>query len=465
MEIARAAASRSASSRTMQGSLPPSSRVIFFRPSAAFAITFLPVGVEPVRAILRVSGWPTIASPVACPTTTLTTPSGRPPSIRASMHARVARGVVLAGFSTTVLPAAIAGATLLAARVSGKFHGTIAPQTPIGLRTTSPYVVRSGSRTYCPWILSARSANQPMFSPNRLASRRDSSSVLPCSLVRMTAISSTFLSMWSAALWRISRRWLAGSFDQVANALAAACAALSTSAASPAGTSSTTSPVAGLRTSYVLPDAALVRSPSMIIVAMRHTPVGSFGTWLRLVGNVGEAGEGRRCRHHRPRPTAGEQLRLRVSSRVRRSHRRRPRRRGHPRCRRGELRREVLFGRRRCELFRQGNDALARDARDPRARDVSQDGEHSVRVHRGDLGPLPWRRLRAGACMRHAVRGRGHVSDRSPGDKPRFVSRQRRHAAAAAARRAFSGDGDDPRGTNHDARAGQRGGTCEPAVP
>ena len=122
----------------MHGSLPPSSSVTFFKLSAAFAITLLPVGVDPVSAILRMSGCSTMASPVAGPRTTLITPSGRPPSISASMQARVARGVVLAGFNTTVLPAAMAGATLFAARVSGKFHGTMAPQTPIGMRTTSP---------------------------------------------------------------------------------------------------------------------------------------------------------------------------------------------------------------------------------------------------------------------------------------------------------------------------------------
>ena len=54
------------------------------------------------------------------------------------MQARVASGVVLAGLSTTVLPAARAGATLLAARVRGKFHGTMAPVTPMGRRMTSP---------------------------------------------------------------------------------------------------------------------------------------------------------------------------------------------------------------------------------------------------------------------------------------------------------------------------------------
>src|SRR5487761_1116190 len=125
----RAAASRSASSSTMHGSLPPSSSVIFFKPSAARAITFLPVGVDPVSAIFRMIGWSTMASPVAVPSTTLTTPSGRPPSISASMHARVESGVVLAGLRTTVLPAAIAGASLFAASVSGKFQGTIAPHT------------------------------------------------------------------------------------------------------------------------------------------------------------------------------------------------------------------------------------------------------------------------------------------------------------------------------------------------
>src|SRR5712692_5066800 len=106
----------------MHGSLPPSSSVTFFKRSAALAMTRLPVGVEPVSAIFRISGCSTIASPVAWPMTTLMTPSGRPPSMRASMQASVDRGVVLAGLSTTVFPAAIAGATLLAARVSGKFR-------------------------------------------------------------------------------------------------------------------------------------------------------------------------------------------------------------------------------------------------------------------------------------------------------------------------------------------------------
>src|SRR6266849_7180490 len=156
-----------------------------------------------------------------------------------------------------------------------------------------------------------------MFSPNRCASSLDSSKVLPCSLVRMGAISSTLPSMCLAALCRISARLAGASLDQLVKALAAACAALSTSAAPPAGTSSTTSPVDGLRTSYVLPDAARVLSPSMIIVAIRAPLFGWISSVLQLSASAGvgigglshgcEAGEGRRRRNHRARPPARQQ--------------------------------------------------------------------------------------------------------------------------------------------------------------
>src|SRR6478672_2149438 len=44
-------------------------------------------------------------------------------------------GVWLAGLSTTGQPAAIAGASLWATRLSGKLNGLIAPITPIGTRS------------------------------------------------------------------------------------------------------------------------------------------------------------------------------------------------------------------------------------------------------------------------------------------------------------------------------------------
>ena len=44
-------------------------------------------------------------------------------------------GVSSAGFSTTVLPQTSAGASFQAGIAIGKFHGVIAPTTPIGIRT------------------------------------------------------------------------------------------------------------------------------------------------------------------------------------------------------------------------------------------------------------------------------------------------------------------------------------------
>ena len=46
----------------------------------------------------------------------------------------VVSGVVGAGFTTIVLPAARPGATLNINRLTGKFHGVIAASTPRGAR-------------------------------------------------------------------------------------------------------------------------------------------------------------------------------------------------------------------------------------------------------------------------------------------------------------------------------------------
>ncbi len=43
-------------------------------------------------------------------------------------------GVVGAGFTTTVLPASSAGASLVIMRMTGKFQGVIAATTPSGVR-------------------------------------------------------------------------------------------------------------------------------------------------------------------------------------------------------------------------------------------------------------------------------------------------------------------------------------------
>ncbi len=69
------------------------------------------------------------------PGTTFRAPAGNPVSIASSPSIRAVSGVSCAGLSTTVHPAASAGATFQVARFKGKFHGTIAPTTPTGSRS------------------------------------------------------------------------------------------------------------------------------------------------------------------------------------------------------------------------------------------------------------------------------------------------------------------------------------------
>jgi len=107
-----AALARSASASMMVAELLPSSRVTFFIP--AFLMISPPTATEPVKVILRQSGWVTMVSPTVAPEpmVTLKTPGGKPASSRTSARRMADTGVLDAGFNTTVLPAAMAGATL-----------------------------------------------------------------------------------------------------------------------------------------------------------------------------------------------------------------------------------------------------------------------------------------------------------------------------------------------------------------
>ena len=77
------ASSRSASSSTISGALPPSSSSTGFRWSAARLATIRPTAVDPVKLIRRTAGW-SISAPTTSPAwsgalvTRLTTPSGKP---------------------------------------------------------------------------------------------------------------------------------------------------------------------------------------------------------------------------------------------------------------------------------------------------------------------------------------------------------------------------------------------------
>ena len=78
-------------------------------------------------------GWVTIDMPISPgPVTMLTTPGGRSASWQTSAKRRADSGVVDAGFRTTVLPAARAGAIFHDSISSGKFQGMIWAATPSG---------------------------------------------------------------------------------------------------------------------------------------------------------------------------------------------------------------------------------------------------------------------------------------------------------------------------------------------
>src|SRR5690606_35062148 len=124
----------SASSKTMNGALPPSSSESFLIVSADWRSRMRPTSVEPVNDTLRTVGFVHISSPIFddCEpvTTMLKTPGGKPACSASSTSASADSGVAPAGFATTVQPAAKAGATLRVIIAIGKFHGVIAAQTP-----------------------------------------------------------------------------------------------------------------------------------------------------------------------------------------------------------------------------------------------------------------------------------------------------------------------------------------------
>ncbi len=85
----------------------------------AAAATSCPARTEPVTLTIAGMSWSTIARPVSrSPQTTLNTPAGKN-SAAISASSVVLAGVVSLGFSTTVLPAASAGANFHTAIIIG----------------------------------------------------------------------------------------------------------------------------------------------------------------------------------------------------------------------------------------------------------------------------------------------------------------------------------------------------------
>ena len=131
------ASSKSASSKTIKGAFPPSSKLSLVRLSAQERTKNLPTNVDPVKLIfltigLEVRAFPISGASFRAPVTTLNTPAGTPASSASVAIASADSGVVSAGFKIIQLPAANAGAALRVTMAEGKFHGVIPAQTPIG---------------------------------------------------------------------------------------------------------------------------------------------------------------------------------------------------------------------------------------------------------------------------------------------------------------------------------------------
>ena len=80
----------------------------------------------------------------------LTTPGGNPASAISAPNSTVDSGVSSEGLTTTQLPAASAGAIFNSAMLSGKFHGTMRPQTPSGSRSVKSNKVLSETSSVSP---------------------------------------------------------------------------------------------------------------------------------------------------------------------------------------------------------------------------------------------------------------------------------------------------------------------------
>ena len=141
MTIPSTAWSSAASSKITFAALPPSSSVSFLPVPASSRWIALPTSVEPVNAILSTSLLTSAAPARPSPVTMFTTPGGSSAWRRTSQKSSAESGVVSAGLSTTVFPAASAGAIFQASISSGKFHGMIWPATPsgFGLRFGNAY--------------------------------------------------------------------------------------------------------------------------------------------------------------------------------------------------------------------------------------------------------------------------------------------------------------------------------------
>ena len=239
------ATSRSASSNTTNGFFPPISNWNFaIRDRQAVAI-FWPVPTEPVKlmASTRESSSSTAPTSEPRPMTRLKTPLGKPARIRMSASAHADPGTSSAGFITTVLPKANAGANFQAGIAMGKFQGVIKPTTPTASRVTSTPTPGRTEGITSPPTRKASPAKNLKILPARATSPIASGSVLPSSRANRSPSSLRRARISVPAASSTSKRCWGVLWDQLPKAARAAPIASRAWAASAWAYSPTTSRV------------------------------------------------------------------------------------------------------------------------------------------------------------------------------------------------------------------------------
>ena len=124
------------------------------------------------------------------PITRLKTPAGQPASSRIFASSQAQPGVNSAGFITTALPKASAGASFQAGMAIGKFQGVIRPTMPTGSRSIITSIPGRTDATASPVLRSASPAKNLKTWAARIVSPVASAMVLPSSLARRRPSSS-----------------------------------------------------------------------------------------------------------------------------------------------------------------------------------------------------------------------------------------------------------------------------------
>ena len=189
-----------------------------------------------------------------------------PASTHSSASFSVDSGACSAGLTTTVFPAAMAGAIFHAAICSAKFHGVMAAHTPIGSRRiqfVEPGLRGSGCSSSSRPAISAKTRNVEMTIP--MSPPRAVRTVWPASWTsRSTRSLLCFLARSLTAVRYLARsRPFMRGHGPSSKAVRAASVARRASSAFPYATRAITSPVDGSIESNVEPSAASTSSPSM----------------------------------------------------------------------------------------------------------------------------------------------------------------------------------------------------------